>query len=75
MAENMAESSGLGAGTEAAIQPSIWNALPYFISLTIFPLAAGGIDALDGMRTPPQQKATETPTRLLRPEPAHAVGY
>ena len=37
MAENMAESSGLGAGTEAAIQPSIWNALPYFISLTIFP--------------------------------------
>lgn len=52
MAENMAESSGLGAGTEAAIQPSIWNALPYFISLTIFPLAAAGIDALDGMRTP-----------------------
>ena len=73
MAENMAESSGLGAGTEAAIQPSIWNALPYFISLAIFPLAAAGIDALDGMRTP-QQKATETPTRLLRPEPAHAVG-
>ncbi len=40
MAENMAESSGLGAGTEAAIQPSIWNALPYFISLAIFPLVA-----------------------------------
>ncbi len=40
MAENMAESSGLGAGTEAVIQPSILNALPYFISLAIFPLVA-----------------------------------
>ncbi len=65
MAENMAESSGLGAGTEAAIQPSIWNALPYFISLTIFPLAAAGIDALDGMRTPNRKRR--------RPQPVSSV--
>jgi hypothetical protein len=43
MAEQRAELGGFGAGTagtEAAIQPSIWNALPYFISLAIFPLVA-----------------------------------
>ena len=43
MAEQRAELGGFGAGTagtEAAIQPSLWNALPYFISLAIFPLVA-----------------------------------
>lgn len=39
----MAESSGVGAGTAGRvgmIEPSIRNALPYFMSLAIFPLVA-----------------------------------
>ncbi len=40
MAEYMAEPSGLGAGTagKGMIEPSIRNALPHFMSLTVFPL-------------------------------------
>ena len=43
MAEQRAELGGFGAGTagtEAAIEPSLWNALPYFMSLAIFPIVA-----------------------------------
>lgn len=43
MAEQRAELGGFGAGTagtEAAIKPSLWNALPYFVSLPILPLVA-----------------------------------
>ncbi|MDE0486257.1 MAG: fatty acid desaturase [Nitrospira sp.] len=41
MAEDTAEVRGFGTGTaggEELIRPSIWNALPYFIPLSIFPL-------------------------------------
>ena len=37
MAENMAESSGLGAGTEAAIQPSLWTPSRTSYPLQFFP--------------------------------------
>ena len=40
MAEQRAKLGDFGAGTEAAIKPSFWNALPYFMSLAIFPLVA-----------------------------------
>lgn len=40
MAEQMAEPGGLGTGIagRGMIEPSIWNALPHFLSLTVFPL-------------------------------------
>jgi len=40
MAEDSVEPGGLGVGTAGRgvlIQPSIWNALPYFVPLAIFP--------------------------------------
>ncbi len=43
MAEQRAELGGFGAGTagtKAPIEPSLWNALPYFVSLPILPLVA-----------------------------------
>jgi|GEM_PF-43262 len=40
MAEQKVELGGFAAGTEAAIKPSFWNAIPYFVSLPILPLVA-----------------------------------
>ena len=38
MAKDMAQQGGPGAGTGAVIEPSIRNALLYFMSLAVFPL-------------------------------------
>ena len=38
MAKDSAEVDVPGAGTGGVIQPSVWNALPYFLPLTIFPV-------------------------------------
>ena len=40
MAEDSVEPGGLNVGTagrEVLIRPSIWNAIPYFVPLAIFP--------------------------------------